>query len=451
MRNSNTTLLPLLFLLPLCFSCSGRIASGDRQSAEKVKQEFLHAWSGYKTYAWGHDALKPLSGSWRDWYDASLVMTPVDAFDTMLLMGLDQEAAEAKELIIKDLGFDHDFEVQVFEVTIRLLGGLLSAYQMDGDQRFLTLAEDLGKRLLPAFSSATGMPYRFVNLRSGAVRDPVNNPAEIGTLILEFGVLSKLTGNPAYYDASKSAIMELFKRRSEIGLVGTQINVETGDWVNPRSHISGMIDSYYEYLLKAWLLFEDNDFLEMWNASIKAVNKYLADDTGNGLWYGSADMNTGKRTGTRFGALDAFFPALLALGGDVDRARKLQASCLKMWQLHGIEPEQLDYTTMKVIYPGYPLRPEIIESAYYLYHYTHEKAYQDMGRIFLDGLTSYCRTENGYAALRNVVTKEKSDSMESFFLAETLKYLYLLFADTKTLSFDDVIFNTEAHAFRRTW
>ena len=172
----------------------------------------------------------------------------------MLLMGLDSGAARAKTLIVERLSFDHDFDVQVFEVTIRLLGGLLSAYQMDGDERFLALAHDLGDRLLPAFASATGMPYRYVNLRTGAVRDPISNPAEIGTLMLEFGTLSKLTGDPRYYDAAKRAVAALFERRSAIGLVGTTIDVETGEWRNRTSHMTGGIDSYYEYLLKSWIM-----------------------------------------------------------------------------------------------------------------------------------------------------------------------------------------------------
>ncbi|MBZ5571862.1 MAG: glycoside hydrolase family 47 protein [Acidobacteriia bacterium] len=178
----------------------------DREAAA-VKQAFLHAWQGYERYAWGHDELLPVSRGGRDWYPASFLMTPVDAYDTMVLMGLSGEAARAKSLILDSLSFDRDFPVQVFEITIRELGGLLSAYQLDGDPRFLSLARDLGTRLLPAFGSATGMPYRFVNLHTGAVSGPVSNPAEVGTLMLEFGTLGKLTGDPRYYDAAKRAVV----------------------------------------------------------------------------------------------------------------------------------------------------------------------------------------------------------------------------------------------------
>ena len=142
--------------------------------------------------------------------------------------------------------------------------------------------------------------------------------------------------------------------------------------------------------------------------------------------------------------MHAFLPAALALGGDVKRARVLEDSCFKMWTLHGIEPEVIDYKTMDVKYAGYQLRPEIIESAYYLHHYTHDSKYVDMGRTFFESLKNECRTDAGYTTLKSVVTKEKGDLMPSYFLAETLKYLYLLF-DEKAIAFDKVIFNTEAH------
>ncbi len=419
--------------------------------AARVRQEFLDSWNAYKKYAWGHDELRPLTKTARDWYGPSLLMTPVDALDTMTLMGMDDEASKTRDYIATNLSFDKDIYVKNFEITIRLLGGLLSNFQLSGDKRLLALAKDLGDRLLPAFKSKTGMPYVFVNLKTGAVRDPVSNPAEVGTLLLEFGTLSKLTGNPIYYDTAKKALVAVYERRSAIGLVGTTINVETGEWVDKTSHLSGMIDSYYEYLLKASILFGDKDCERMWKASIAAVNRYLADEAGGELWYAQADMNTGKRISTYYGALDAFFPAVLALSGDVDRAARLQQSSDKMWKVAGIEPEEIDYTTMKITEAGYPLRPEIIESAYYLSFFTGDAKYLDMGETYFDGLRKYCRTDEAYAGLKNVETKEKADRMESFFLAETLKYLYLLYAPRKTLDLNKVVFNTEAHPLRRTW
>lgn len=429
---------------------SAQQAPPDRTAlAAEVKAEFLHAWNGYKKYAWGHDDLDPVSRKPRDWYPpAVLYMTPVDALDTMLLMGLKDEAAEAQKVILDSLTFDHDVSVQVFEINIRTLGGLLTAYEMTNEKRFLALAEDLGRRLLPAFKSKTGMPYRYVNLRTGAVRDAVSNPAEIGTLILEFGTLSRHTGRAIYLETTKRALVELHKRRHPAtGLVGTTINVETGEWVNTSTSVGAMVDSYYEYLLKCERLFKDAECGAMYRDAIAAVHKYLADDGPNGLWYGVADIKDGKRTRTVYGSLHAFMPGMLAMGGDLDRARRLQDSGYRMWNAHGIEPELFDYVKMAAVSPGYQLRPEIMESAYILHHYTKDPKYIEMGRSMLQALVKHTKVEAGHTSLRSVVTMEKGDRMHSFWLAETLKYLYLLFAPD-ALTFDDVVFNTEAHPFR---
>jgi len=444
-----------LFLILILIAPSALAQRSNKQRlASEVKAEFLHAWNGYKSHAWGHDDLKPLSKTYHDWYTQPLLMTPVDSLDTMIIMGLKDEAARTREYIVDNLSVDKDIYVQNFEITIRLLGGLLTNYQLTGDKRLLRLAEDLGNRLLPVFDSPTGMPYRFVNLRTGKVRGQVSNPAETGTLLIEFGTLSKLTNKPVFYDKAKRALVETYKRRSSIGLVGEGIDVETGKWTNADSHISGAIDSYYEYLLKCWLLFDDQDCKRMWLDSIAAINQYLEDEVAKGdeatLWYGHADMNNGTRKATTYGALDAFFPAVLALSGDLKRAKRLQESSLAMWNQQGVEPEEIDYRKMLITSPGYPLRPEIVESTYYLYHYTKDPEYLRMGESLWHDFVKHCRTDEGYAALKSVVTKEKSDSMQSFLFAETFKYFYLLFSPPKTLNFDKVIFNTEAHPIVRS-
>jgi mannosidase alpha-like ER degradation enhancer 2 len=418
-------------------------------SSDRVRAEFLHAWNGYKQYAWGHDALKPLSKTYVDLYATPLLVTPVDAFDTMLLMGLTSEAAEAKELILARLDFDLDIEIQHFEVVIRVLGGLISAQQLDGDSRFLKLATDLADRLLPIFDSNTGMPYRFVNLKTHEARCRFTNPAEVGTSILEYGTLSRLTGDPIYFDAAKRALVALYKRRSRIGLVGTMIDVESGRWLVKDSHVGGRIDSYYEYLLKGAILFDDSELWAMWRDAIAAVNAYVADEVSNELWYGHVNMNSGKRRATFFGALYAFFPAVLALGGDVDRAARLEDSCYRMWALHGAVPEVFDYKSVKVILGSYQLRPEIIESAYYLYHYTGDEKYRRMGATIFNNLVERCKTEAGFAALADVRTGVKMDAMESYLLAEVMKYTYLLSAPPQTFDFEQAVFNTEAHPIWR--
>ncbi|MFL6375577.1 MAG: glycoside hydrolase family 47 protein [Pyrinomonadaceae bacterium] len=459
----------LFFALLLSILVSAPAVSAQpvdkKAMAEQVRTEFKHSWDGYKQYCWGHDDLKPISKTCRDWYGGqTILMTPVDSLDSMYLLGFKDEADKTREYIDKNLSYDKDIEVQLFEITIRELGGLLSSYQITGDKRLLALADDLGTRLLPAFNSPTGMPYRFVNLKTGKTRDPISNPAETGTLIIEFGTLSKLTGKPIYFDKAKRALVETYKRRSDIGLVGEEVNVETGKWVNTDSHVSGGIDSYYEYLIKCSILFGDKECREMWEDSIAKVHSFLADEgstlsktnrtgamaTGD-LWYGHADMNTGKRTSTTTGALDAFLPAILVLDGDTNRARALQDSLFSMWRVNGIEPEVYDYKTGQTLSAGWPLRPEIVESTYYLYSQTHDPKYLAMGKEMFEDIVKYCRTDVAYAGLKSVVTKEKADYMHSFWLAETLKYFYLLFGPDKTIDMKTTVFNTEAHPIKRTW
>lgn len=447
------TLFPVI-LICFLFSCTSKKADAPvnkEEMAQKVVAEFKHSWNGYKKFAWGHDALNPISGKAHDWYKESLLMTPVDAFSTMCTMGLDSEKREAKELIFEKLSFDKDIYVQHFEITIRLLGGLLSAYQMDGDARFLKLAEDLAKRMMPVWDSPTGMPYGFVNLKTGAVRDSISSSAGIGTCILENAVLSKLTGNPIYVQKAERAMLALYERRSKLDLVGTTINIQTGKWIDSTCHIRGCIDSYFEYALKYYLMSGDPKYKEMWQKQKTALDKYVAHKYDGNLWYSVVNMNTGKRVATNYGALDAFYAAVLCLDGDVEQAKELQETNYKLWNKYGIEPEAIDYTTMKVPDWGkfYMLRPENIESAFYLYRFTKDEKYLKMGVTYYESLIKYCRTENGFTHLKDVMTKEKEDAMESFFLAETLNYLYLIFAPENKFDFKTHVFNTEAHPLKK--
>jgi len=451
--------LLFLLLLPTLAIPQTTPAPSQQEMATQIRAQFLHAWNSYHQYAWGHDELRPLSNQPFDWYGTSLYMTPVDALDTMIVMGLTPQADEARHLIDTQLSFDKDIYVKNFEITIRMLGGLLSSYELTRDPRLLAVADDLGTRLLPVFNSPTGMPWVEVNLKTGAVRGEDTNPAEIGTLLLEFGTLSKLTHKPIYYDKAKRAMVELYNRRSPIGLFGSEMNIRTGQWTGPDpgaldANIEGGSDSFYEYMLKAWKLFGDEDCHRMWEQSVVALNQYVSQtvtnsDKSTSFWYGEANMNTGARTGTQYGALAAFFAGSLALSGDLDRARSLQNSNYKMWNLTGIEPEEIDYSTLKILSPGYQLRPENIESAYYLYYFTRDPKYREMGLTYFNSIVKYCRTPSAFAALSSVETKKQRDDMESFFFAETMKYLYLLLADPDHIDLQKTVFNTEAHPLNK--
>ncbi len=414
----------------------------------KIKAAAKHAWNGYKTYAAGSDDLKPLTLTPKNWYNHSMLMTPVDAYDSFVMMGLTTEADEAKSMILSSLRFDVDNEVQVFEVTIRLLASLITAYEIDGDEKFLALATDLANRLLPAFNTPTGMPYRYVHLQTGKTRDSINNPAEIGSLMLEFGKLSRLTGNEIYYNKAKNAIMQLYKRRSKLQLVGEKINVMTGKWVSTETHISGYIDSYYEYLYKSWLLFSDKDFKQAFDNHQAAIKTYLLHKTPYGWFLRHADMNTGIETGNSYGALDAFYAGLCAYAGDVETAKHIQDANMHMWVKFNMEPEEYNYVTDSIISPIYLLRPENIESCFYLFRATDHYEYLWMAKTMTEDILKHCKTETAFAALKDVRTFEKANSMESFFFAETLKYAYLIFAPAATADLSKIVFNTEAHPFK---
>jgi hypothetical protein len=445
--------LAFFFLVFLCFYCRAQNPGSPfsdslkKEMCEKVIAACTHAWSGYKDFAWGFDDLQPLSRQGKNWHKQSMLMTPVDAFDTFILLGMKQEAEEAKKLILSSLSFDIDNEVQVFEITIRLLGGLLSAYELDGDKQFLVLAKDLADRLMPAFKTPTGMPCRFVHLQTGKLRDSINNPAEIGTLMMEFGKLSKLTGNTSYYRIAKKAIMEVYKRRSKKELVGLQIDVVTGEWRNTGSAIGAYIDSYYEYLFKCWKLFGDPDFKRAWETHKKAINQHLISKRSNGWFLRQVNMFSGRETGTTYGALDAFYAGLCAYAGDVPTARQIQKANYYMWTRFNLEPEEFDYTRDSITNGYYILRPENLESCFYLFRYTKDDQYLWMGKRMIDDIVRYCKNDVGYASLKNVTTFQKSNSMQSFFFAETLKYSYLLFAPDSKIDLKKTVFNTEAHPF----
>jgi mannosyl-oligosaccharide alpha-1,2-mannosidase len=235
----------------------------DQLKAGQVRDEFVHAWQGYARQAWGHDEVLPVSGGHRGFFSARhpVGLSIIEALDTLYLMGLDQEVARCVDWIKTGLDFDIDAPFQVFEAVIRLVGGLLSGHLATGDPALLARCVDLADRLLPAFTkSPTGMPYRYVNPHTGAVSGATVPLAEIGTNILEFGVLSQLTGDPRYFQASKRALAAVVRRRSSLDLLGTYLNVESGRWADTSAvALNPPADSFYEYLWGGWAMFGDTD------------------------------------------------------------------------------------------------------------------------------------------------------------------------------------------------
>jgi hypothetical protein len=441
-------LLLIIITIAGCQSADKKVSEADQQTAEKIKSEFLRSWNAYKTHAWGHDALLPVSKSHMDWYENSLGISPIDAYSTMKVMGLEAEAAQVQRYVTDTLDFAKDQFVKTFEVNIRVLGGLVAMYEFTGDKKVLAQAEDFGKRLLPAYSTGTGIPAYWVNLKTGEIKGDTVNLAEGGSSLIEMGMLSKFTGNPIYFNASKKASLAIHSRRSSLGLVGENINVQTGQWVDSTSHIGCCIDSYYEYLLKGSILFKDEDLKKAWDESIVAIRKYVAEEVDSSLWYGQVNKETGIMVNRVVTLYDAYFPAVLALSGDLENAARYQESWNNLWLKYGLEPMVYDYGTKEIMHPAYNLNPEIIESAYYLYYFTGDQKYKEMAEQYFEDIMSYCRTDVAFTNIKDVRTKEQKDHMETFFLAETMKYLYLIFANPEGINPKGCVFSTEAHPFK---
>jgi len=422
--------------------------SPNQKLALEVKNEFIRSWDAYKKYAWGHDVLLPISKTFSDWYKEPLHISPIDAYSTMKVMGLDSLAYEIQNYIIDSAHWDKDIYVKTFEVNIRILGGMLAMYQYTQDDKILEKTNDFGKRMLKAFDSPTGIPYYWVNLKTGETKGEKVNIAEAASYVFEMGILSYYTGNPEFYQAAKKTNLAVWERVSELDLVGEVINVETGKWEDENSHICAGIDSHYEYMFKSYLLFKDKDLKEVWDKSILAINTHLIDETDTSFWYQRVNMHTAEKTSSVITLYDAFFPAILALSGDLERAEKLQNSWNNLWNKYGLEPMVYDYEKQEPNYPAYDLNPEIIESAYYLYHITAKEKYLEMVKQYWSDINKYCKNEIAFASVADVRTMEKKDYMPTFFFAETFKYVYLaLTEENKSFNLDDYVFSTEAHPF----
>ena len=349
------------------------------------------------------------------------------------------------------------------------------------DDFLLELARDIGDRLLPAFDTKTGIPYGSINLMHGVPKGetPIASLAGGGTLTLEMELLSRLTGNNEYGRAAKLATRAFWMRRSTHGLLGKHICTRTGTWTESLSGIGSNSDSFYEYLIKHHILFpEDSDF---WFQLVAAYGG-LYNETRIGEWYGDVEMRRGKKQKGAprrvFEALAAFYPGMQVLLGEITPAARTLNSFFLVREYLGFLPERFDFGAWKVDHGGgiHFLRPELLESAYFLHR--SSKGFQNnirsrrnsctsdssgwvwSGDFALHAIEKLTRTKCGYASVRGVSPKTTGklkadrnriglmDEMPSFFLSETLKYLYLLFDDENILHTDenhDWVFTTEAH------
>jgi len=446
---------------------------------EAVKNSMKYAWSHYKERAFGFDEIKPVSGfpdnGWK-----GIGVTLVDALDTLWLMDMKDEFWEARDWVRDHLSFEHVDHVGIFEITIRSLGGLLSAYDLSGDKVFLTKAEDLGSRLLHAFESPNGIPYGQTELNG---HRSFNEPwqggsiklAECGTLQLEFRFLSEATGNPIYAEKVNKVFDMLGKAQPSDGLYPLFVrNDRPGVYLeNDHVTLGANADSFYEYMLKVWLQGGQNESLyrSMWDKAVKGVQLQLVEkNTADGLTF-VAERKFGRVECT-MDHLACFFAGALALGAythpdglqstnaqrDLKVGKELTYTCYQMYArtATGLSPELVECGGTNEMNLGnakdYRLRPEVVESFFILHHLTGDPVYREWGWEVFQAIEKYCRTSFGYGQYPDVSdpTRRPEDKMESFFMAETLKYLYLLFDPDNTIDLMNThVFNTEAHPLRR--
>ncbi|KAG2422540.1 hypothetical protein HYH02_015427 [Chlamydomonas schloesseri] len=475
---------------------------------------FDHGYTNYMQHAFPKDNLLPISCGGKDW-QGGLAITLVDSLDALMLLNRKQDVLDSLELVRQELRFDKDIKVHVFETVIRVLGGLLSGHMLldrnpgmvgpdphattwndaraseeehgDGgtaadpsaagassgnsssgssrqqqqqqaaegpyDGIFLHKAVELADLLLPAFDTPSGLPALFVHLKTGAVHDNYNSTctACAGTLLLEFGMLTALTGDPIYLEKAEFAAKALYDRRSRLGLVGASLNVVSSQWASRESTIGPGSDSYYEYLLKAYLMFGKSEYLEWFAELYSSTMRWMQiPGTFKGYsWMVDVHMDNGRLARPFVSSLGAFWPGMQALAGQereagVELHANFTARLAHLWvAARGVRhrPQQVHPED-----PGYNLRPE------------HNRVHLPAALPHPGGTRTTCvwpptssprlhthnRVQCGYTQINHVDTGEHGDLMESYFLSETAKYLYLMFSDAPGL-IDYYVLTTEGH------
>ncbi|KAJ8495292.1 hypothetical protein ONZ45_g12916 [Pleurotus djamor] len=486
---------------------AGAPPSDWAERAHQVRQAFLHAYEGYRKHAWGHDELKPLTGEGVNNFNGWGV-TLFDSLDTMWIMGHWDHYQEAVEFVAKaKFQMAEDAYAPFFETVIRYLGGLLSAYALSGTEVFLSRASDLGKMLLPAFDTPSGFPMYAINTMTGKTRPGWTGNvlwAECLSNQVEYKYLAHLTGYNDFLRKPENIMAKMYNANVS-GIFPTQWDIGNGRPINTQHSVGAYADSAHEYLLKQWLLTNRTEpkVRDLYIESASAIIKNLLYVTPNRKLLYVTDTSNGIPT-HNFEHLSCFLPGLLALGahtlGDAlssrDRemhmfaARGLAYTCFVTYddQRTGLGPDEMrmkkwentedgkwlqhyerwekegrpgsvppgvgeverakgndrDYSATKA---AYLLRPETVESFFILWQTTGDERWRERGWKVFQAIQKHTRTEFGYASVGTVDSPLPTprNEMPSFFLAETLKYLYLLFMDEDILPLDQWVFNTEAH------
>jgi mannosyl-oligosaccharide alpha-1,2-mannosidase len=464
----------------------------DRQSA--VKEAFRLSWQGYEKYAWGMDGYEPISKRSTNMGPKPLGWIIVDSLDTMHIMGLDNELARARKWVENELDYDMDYDVNVFETTIRMLGGLLSAHYLTKDDVYLDKAVDLGNRLVGAFDSPSGLPYASVNLHTRQGKQShadsgASSTAEVATLQLEFKYLARLTGESLYWEKAEHVMKVIDDNHAASGLVPIFIRPDSGKFQGNLIRLGSRGDSYYEYLLKQYLQTNGQEpvYRDMYSEAVDGIKDHLISKSSPSklTFIGELDHGIGSPLSNKMDHLVCFVGGMLALGATgglpLDDARKMMwsttqesdfrlgieitRSCYETYSrtATGLGPEIVHFNTDPSVQDDFTIkpadahnlqRPETIESLFILWRLTKNPVYREWGWKIFEAFEKWglLDDDGGYSCLKDVriTPPPRIDNMESFWLSETLKYLYLLFDDSEDLlPLTDIVFNTEGHPFPR--
>ena len=508
--------------------------------SQQIENVILQTWNDYKLNGWGKDIYHPIN--YRTSRNMPMSGQPlgwiiIDALDTLLYVQSYSNNVTTRDNVRKEienitdwcantLNYDIDAEVNIFETTIRMLGGLLSSYYLTGmtyttnsnsstvdPNVFLQKAVDLADRLIPAFNqSATGIPYSSINLHSGHARKNhvdmgASSTAEFTTLQLEFKYLSILTGDDKYWKYVESVYKPLYQNNNLIDSYDSLIPIytfpDTAKFYTNNIRMGSRGDSFYEYLLKQYLFTHETLYYQLYRRAMDGMKRHLLRKSyPNGLVYISERPNgLNNIHSSKMDHLVCFMGGLLAMGAteglnineartmdwwDYDReedwslAQELTYTCYQMYKQtpSGLAPEIVVFNDPESMeakefnsedtnwwisptkdFAIKPLdahnlqRPETVESIMILYHITKDPKYRKWGAEILDSFIKnsciHCDDPNSitYTSLDNMIEipTRKRDNLESFWIAETLKYLYLLFQDDFDLT--RIVFNTEAHPF----
>ncbi|KAL4781866.1 glycoside hydrolase [Aspergillus varians] len=305
---------------------------------EKVRDAFIVSWDSYEQYAWGFDQYHPVTKKAKNMVTGGMGWQIVDALDTMMIMNLTSRVQHARTWIHNSLQYDQNHDVNTFETTIRMLGGLLSAHYLStaypnlapiadddigspGEDLYIEKATDLAERLLGAFDSASGVPYASVNLNTStgipAHSDRgASSTAEATTVQLEFKYLAKLTGEAEYWRTVEKVMQVVDSNQRPDGLLPIYIYPETGKFRGGNIRLGSRGDSYYEYLLKQYLQTSEGIYKDMWDEALVGIRKHLITYSKNAQLtvLGERQAGLDGPLTPKMDHLACFLPGTIALG-----------------------------------------------------------------------------------------------------------------------------------------